>query len=353
MRFLLAAGGTGGHIFPAVAFGQWLSQKHGADITYLCGSRDVELSIYRGVDIEPRVLEISGSPLGISGIMPKLKRVKELAASYRDAARIIDQLHPDACISFGGYASAPMLLAAKRRGIKTIAHEQNASAGIMTKAAAKIGIPIAAGWKVCRGVSDFTYTGVPVRQMRKMSRDEAWGELEMPCDRPAGIVVVAMSGSLGSSGLSKTIMQAADDEQLNNFTFLMLDPKISSATKCGSRAYQIPQRWDIAPVFSVADIVITRCGASTLSEVAAADIPCVAAPWRGAARDHQMHNAIEFANAPHRIIWNEKKDDVEDMTLKLKELEKYLSNSEKHNGSKLYYNEDETVCERLISMIEL
>jgi UDP-N-acetylglucosamine--N-acetylmuramyl-(pentapeptide) pyrophosphoryl-undecaprenol N-acetylglucosamine transferase len=152
-KILIVAGGTGGHIFPALAFGRWiLDQKKNEGVSYLSGDRPLELEIYASQGIEPYRLFLSGSPLGSPSILRNARRWMELFRSFFQVGRFLRRERPDACFLFGGYVSLLPLLWCRFLKIPILAHEQNACAGKVTKLASYLGAPVAAGWSQCRGL---------------------------------------------------------------------------------------------------------------------------------------------------------------------------------------------------------
>ena len=351
-RVLLAAGGTGGHIFPALSFGEWLSRtRPDVEVAYVCGSRALEREIYRSAGVEPLVLSASGSPLGASG-RKKIARCRELFASFAEARRYVRDFSPGMCVTFGGYASAPVLAVARMRKATVVAHEQNAYAGRITRVAAKIRIPVASGWAVCEPLppSAYRHTGIPVRKFRRMKRSDAWRELGMPGEAPEGPTVLVMTGSLGSEGMQGVLQSLCRDETLRGWTFLAVGAKGDAPERFAENLTLLPKRWDASPFFSVADIAMTRGGASTLSEVAAMDLPGIVIPWRGAVDDHQMKNARCFAANPMHAIWDEKTEQVGDLVKKLNDLYRSLPAKTGDIGKRMY-NAAESACERLWDLL--
>jgi UDP-N-acetylglucosamine--N-acetylmuramyl-(pentapeptide) pyrophosphoryl-undecaprenol N-acetylglucosamine transferase len=346
-RVLLAAGGTGGHIFPALSFGDWLREtRENIDVAYMCGSRELERDIYRSMGVEPFVLSASGSPLG-AAVGQRIGRCGELLASFAEARSRVRDFSPDMCVTFGGYVSAPALVLARLRKTRVAAHEQNARAGRITRLAAKIGVPVASGWEVCEPLRPkaYTHTGVPVRLFRRIEKRGAWRELGLPGETPEGPTVIVMTGSLGSEGIQAVLRSLCGDERLRGWTFLSVGAKGDEPESLAENLILLPRRWDASPFFSVADIAITRGGASTLSEVMVMDLPCIVIPWREASCDHQMKNAECFASNPKHAIWDEKTELVDDLVKKLSDLRG--SFPVRAGAGKKMYNAAEGACERL------
>jgi UDP-N-acetylglucosamine--N-acetylmuramyl-(pentapeptide) pyrophosphoryl-undecaprenol N-acetylglucosamine transferase len=304
-KILIVAGGTGGHIFPALAFGRWiLAQKKAGDVFYLSGSRSLEVEIYASQGIRPHRLSSTGSPLGSSSIVRKFRRCVELLCSFFQAGYFLRRERPDICFLFGGYISLMPLLWCRFWGIRTIAHEQNVCAGKVTRLASYFRIPIASGWNECRGVDVFKPVGVPVRPLKKISREEASFIFEINVKNEEFVIGV-VGGSLSSASLSALIEEISrntagvNDE---NCIFVVLSdiPNFSF----GEKVYFIGRQWDMGPFYSLCDAVICRAGASTLSEVAAYGIPSLVMPWKLASDRHQEANAECFGALTGNMIWS-------------------------------------------------
>jgi UDP-N-acetylglucosamine--N-acetylmuramyl-(pentapeptide) pyrophosphoryl-undecaprenol N-acetylglucosamine transferase len=349
---MLVAGGTGGHILPAIAFGDWLRrEKPHVEINYMSGSRPIEREIYRASNAEPRAIGITGSPAGVRGVR-SLRRWADLMKGAVEAGRILKDFSPDACVLFGGYASVPALAAGRVMGIYTVLHEQNALAGRVTKLASKLGVKIASGWENCEGLKRSRYTpvGVPIRRMPAMPKETAWDALKVRPHRGSGPVVSVMTGSLGSGGMANILTELAGRAPFLSWLFLLLDPESETPRSAGN-VVRLPNMWDISPLYSVSDMLITRGGASTLTEAIAARKPTVIVPWRGAADDHQMKNALAAlaVSGETALVWDERGDSLGELAVKLELLhDKYI----RENGftANLLYNSGEaaeTNCRRL------
>lgn len=346
-RVLLAAGGTGGHIFPAISFGQWIEREHPeAEVLYVSGSRKLEAEIYSSFGLRPHVLPLDGSPLGKMGLAI-LTRTFDLGRAMIDAMSFTGRYRPDASVIFGGYVSAPIFFAMKMRGIRMVAHEQNARAGRMTKIAARLGTTIAAGWNECQGVpaGRFKKVGIPTRSFEIIDRADALSRLG--AERFAGrTVVVEMTGSLGSDKVMAALASIAGDEAVKDgFAFIAVGGREEIERE---NVIAVPLMWDPAPLFSAADILIARAGASTLAEAYAADIPCITVPWHGAADGHQMMNARCFADSPKRKIWDEAVEEPQMLVQKLIELQ----NISKNTKEKMY-NKSEEPCKDLWDLLSI
>lgn len=286
-RILIASGGTGGHIFPAIVFGKNL-QEQGSIVSWLCGSRELERTIYNASGIEPVILSLAGSPMGTRSPAKIFSRVLDVFRSLRQASRYIADFKPDEIYLFGGYISFAPLIVSRLKHIPVTLHEQNAAAGRVTRLASRMGARIITGWPVCEGIKQFTYTGIPVREPVRIARSEALRLLGLNLPEGTKIVGVA-GGSLGSGPLSEMLRRTAGMCPEYEFVFLSSKEKREEGNM-----HFIPAQWDMNPFYSVCDVLVCRAGGSTLAEALKWGMPAITIPWLGAAENHQVKNAEEF-----------------------------------------------------------
>jgi UDP-N-acetylglucosamine--N-acetylmuramyl-(pentapeptide) pyrophosphoryl-undecaprenol N-acetylglucosamine transferase len=313
----------------------------------MSGSRQVELEIYRSSEIEPLVLEIEGSPIGAPR-GKKLRRWKDLIQSIDRAAEIMEKRRPDLCVFFGGSSSTAALWVAITRKTPAIVHEQNACAGKLTRAAPFMRIPVVSGWENCHPLArkNFVRVGVPIRPIRGMERGAAIEALGLDAESAGSPAVAVMGGSLGSEKLTETIEELSRMEGFASWSFLAIAHEAGAPERTSRNFTRLPKMWDIAPLYNAADILITRGGASTLAEVEASGLPSVIVPWRQAAGDHQMKNAMELAKSGRSDIWDESGGKLADLAEKLKKLHGSHGATQRDIGKRMY-NASENICERL------
>lgn len=293
-KILLVAGGTGGHIIPAVAFGQWL-EKRGETVLWLTGNRPLEREIFAAHGVKPLHLPLEGSPLGVKGV-PSLRRWWQLLSSFFTAFGILKKEKIERCVLFGGYLSMPVLMATRCARIPVLMHEQNTVAGKVTRFAAKMGIPVACAWKVCerlkKGAKVFP-VGMPLRPITLMGREEAQRRLLGGALPPGEKLLVILGGSLGSGGMKQLLQNAQN--MLKSTGYRVLCMGIDADTRPFPEALVHRACWDMSLVYSAADVVMCRAGASTLAELQSLGIPAVAVPWLRSADNHQIGNAQCFS----------------------------------------------------------
>ncbi|MDR2175005.1 MAG: UDP-N-acetylglucosamine--N-acetylmuramyl-(pentapeptide) pyrophosphoryl-undecaprenol N-acetylglucosamine transferase [Synergistaceae bacterium] len=313
---LIAAGGTGGHIFPALAFGNWL-REHGkaGRIRYLSGSRPLEAEIYRSQGVDPIRLPLPGSPLGGASAAQNFQRWTALLRSFFRTGVLLTRDRPDVCFLFGGYVSAAPLLWCRLLRIPAVMHEQNACAGKVTRLAARLGVPVASGWDECRGLGGrrFVPVGIPVRALKRLPRRDAAAALGLDA-REEDLIAGVIGGSLGSASMNALVdrLSAKPPESVLNaqkarggrFILVVLGDAPSSAVPRPNVRF-VGRQWDMTAFYSLCDFVLCRAGASTLAELAAYGVPALAVPWMQAADGHQEANALNFVRRTGNPLWLE------------------------------------------------
>ncbi|MCL1876206.1 MAG: UDP-N-acetylglucosamine--N-acetylmuramyl-(pentapeptide) pyrophosphoryl-undecaprenol N-acetylglucosamine transferase [Synergistaceae bacterium] len=298
MKIFLVAGGTGGHIFPAVAFGQWLERESKvSSLHYVCGNRALELEIYRYSGIEPLILPIEGSPFGVSGILKKLKRTFNIVKSCISMYSLLRNHKPDACFMFGGYVSFPALVACSIAGIPAVMHEQNAIAGKVVKLSKRIGKLIVKSW------DNEISSNVPVRPFVLWDRQAAFLNLRIDRRWLNSRIIGIMGGSLTSVSLINVLNTIV--KSFPECLFLALSEKEEMEAE---NVLYIGRQWDMNPVFSIVDLVVCRGGASTLAELEAYNIPTIVVPWEKSSDNHQVANALKYSEITDNYIWRENQE---------------------------------------------
>ena len=305
-KIALVAGGTGGHIFPAISLAKWIKvNRPDTEVIFFSGNRQLEQDIYNNSGIAPIVLPLQGSPLS-GNLSTKFKRVCNLIRSFFISNGYLREEKPDFVLFFGGYISFPVYLCAKLRSIPVALHEQNACAGKVTRLFAKFGERIFSGFKICLPLDadKVIYTGIPTRKFDLLPKEVALEELALPHDLSKGKIVLVLTGSLGSKTIKDTILALSSDKNFAGINFI-LPAASDKATQAGKNIWLLPRIWKTELLFSLADVIIARAGASSLAEIADLAIPAIIVPWDGAKDDHQYFNACEFVRENNAILLDE------------------------------------------------
>jgi UDP-N-acetylglucosamine--N-acetylmuramyl-(pentapeptide) pyrophosphoryl-undecaprenol N-acetylglucosamine transferase len=299
-RVIIAGGGTGGHIFPAVAIGHALQrQQPGTQLLFVGARNKMEMEKVPQEGFEIVGLDIAGFNRG--NIFKNLALPFKLLKSYRDARKIIKDFKPDAAVGVGGYASFPILRVAQRMGIPTLVQEQNSFAGksnqILGKKAKAICVAYA-NMERFFPKDKLILTGNPVRKsisQMNITRDEGQAWLGGDTYKTTLLII---GGSLGAKTINETI-----DEQLA----AIMDTGLQVVWQTGRQYYEQAQRSaasyngrvkvydfikDMDYAYAAADVVISRAGALAISELCIIAKPVIFVPYPYAAEDHQTSNAL-------------------------------------------------------------
>lgn len=300
--FVLAAGGTGGHLFPAQALAERLV-RNGAAVCLATDRRaDAFAAPVPGIDIR----EICAGPLG-GGPLQSARGVAAMAIGLLQARRLLRRLDPAAVVGFGGYPSVPTMLAASQLGFPTVIHEQNAVLGRANRLlAARVG-RIATGFPDAAGLrpadrARAAYTGNPVRPAIGAAAPLAY---RPPC-AGAPFELLILGGSQGARIFAEIVPPAvaALPQALRSALRVSQQARREDceqvATQLAAAGIAAEVRsffTDVPERLARAQLVICRAGASTVAELAAIGRPALLVPYPHATDDHQTANARAFADA--------------------------------------------------------
>lgn len=299
MRVIMAGGGTGGHIYPALAIARGiLSRWSQAKIIFVGTKEGMEHEIIPESGFELRTISAQG--LNRSSLIKAASSALKVPVGFWQARTIIKGFNPDIVIGTGGYVSYPVVLAASIMQVKTVIHEQNAFPGLANRALAKraerimLTFPEAAA-HFPAGIT--RVTGLPVRpEIMTANRREAAAFFNLKEDR---FTIVVVGGSRGALRINQAMdglapLLSADGVQIiwitgeqhyENLTKSLSQPTILDNV----RIY--PYLYNMELALAMADLVVCRAGAATLSELAVLGIPAILVPYPYAAENHQEKNA--------------------------------------------------------------
>lgn len=299
--FVLAAGGSGGHIYPARALAETLLAR---------GHKVVLITDRRGAAFDDALPQVevhriaAGAPSG-RGFWGKIDGVARIFKGLGQARRLLGAIRPAAVVGFGGYASVPTVMAATRQGLVTILHEQNAILGRANRMLARRVAKIATAFPSIRGVppqisARLARTGNPIR-----SEIAALAETRyQPPEPPSPLHLLVFGGSQGSRALSLLVPAAVAELDAEHRARLTITQQCRPEDVDEVReAYaKIDQPAELASYFNdmgarmgKAQLAITRAGASTIAELSAAGRPAILIPYPYATDDHQRANAEALA----------------------------------------------------------
>lgn len=287
MRAILAGGGTGGHVIPALAIAQRLRAEFAAEILFIGTSRGIENRLVPKAGFDLRLVDVGA--LKNVGLSTRLKTLSDLPKAVWAASRIISGFRPDVVIGVGGYASGPAMMASVLRKIPTLIFEPNVVPGFANRVVAPFVSAAAVHFQETgKYFRHCAVTGVPVR--------EAFFQL---AEQPATPTLLAFGGSQGAHAINEAVIQAAP-ELLKKVSGLRIVHQTGEADfNAASAAYEklgdsveVHRFIDDMPrAFAQASLLVCRSGASTVAEVTAAGKPAIFVPFSRAADDHQKRNA--------------------------------------------------------------
>ncbi len=318
MRLMLAGGGTGGHLFPAVALAQeLLNQDPQSSVLFVGTERGLEQRLLPKMGFALETVDMVGV-VG-RGWQGRLEMIPKLLKSLGQARKIIRQYQPDMVIGVGGYASVPVLMAAKFSGIPYAIHEQNAQPGLsnklLGKGAKKIFLSFpesAAGFDEQRTL----VTGNPLRE----GLETVTSELPAPGKllifggsrgaRAINHAVMAMLPLLKEWPARPTLLHQTGEDDYAQVRDAYLNAGLDSAQV-------VPFIDDMASAYSESSLVVCRAGATTLAELAVTGRPAILIPFPYAAADHQTANARAFESAGAAEVLVQKHLDAETLAMKI------------------------------------
>jgi len=322
---LMAAGGTGGHVYPAIAVAKHLREVQPDSQVLFVGTRE---------RLEARAVPAAGFPLavirvkGLAGRQSLLQRVASIAwlaagLPLWQSLAILLRFRPHVVVGMGGFASGPVILAARLTGIPTLAVEQNEIPGFTTRIIAKMVSAAAVVSEPCRqrylrllgkraSKVSVRVVGNPVRaEILSATREDGARALGLDVNRT---ILLAVGGSIGSLPVNRAFAGAlellakkpgfANSVDVLHITgrqnIAFLDP--ARAEEFGLRYHVRDYLDDIHNALAAADLVVTRAGGTALAEITARGLPAIVIPWAGAADGHQEQNALRLAKAGAAVM---------------------------------------------------
>ena len=322
-KILIATGGTGGHINPALAVAGYIREKYPkAQILFVGTAVKMEAQLVPAAGYDFKTIDIQGfsRDLTPSGIKQNIGTVIKLVKSSSQAKKIIRDFGPDVVLGFGGYVGGPVLRTACKLGIPTAIHEQNAFPGVTNKALAKlvdkVMLTAPEAEKYMQPKNPCIVTGLPVRgELINANREFSRAELGVD-ERP---VILSMGGSLGARVINNAVTQLIEERYERKDCYFL-----HATGKAGVGMFDVIEKEkninlaenkhimlreyinDMHRCMAAADLVICRAGASSLSEIQAMGKPSILVPYPYAAENHQYYNAMELVKNNAAILIEEK-----------------------------------------------
>ncbi|MEZ5360266.1 MAG: undecaprenyldiphospho-muramoylpentapeptide beta-N-acetylglucosaminyltransferase [Candidatus Zixiibacteriota bacterium] len=303
MRVLFAGGGTGGHLFPAIAIAEEIKRLDGAsEIEFIGTEYGIEYRMKDTLEYKLHVIAMRGMPRKLS--LGLLLFPFRLMKAVRQCKVLIQAFKPDIVVGTGGYVAGPPIMAAAKLGIPSVLQEQNSYPGLVTRKLAAKTTMLFLAYKraeqyLPQGVRH-KRLGNPIRRsVTTGNRADALRKFGLREDRKT---ILILGGSQGAHRLNEAVLRSMDK----------LDATVQILWQCGKRDYtEVAERLnkkdfvvslfpfsnDMASVYAAADFAVARAGALTIAELTACGIPAILVPYPHATADHQTHNAKEVVDA--------------------------------------------------------
>ena len=310
MRILIACGGTGGHIFPGLSLALELRERGIKEILLLGTDHPLEVKLFGSFGLPYRLMPVA--KLSANPVKFLIFFVRFLVSSLR-SAKLLFEYKPDIVVGFGGYASFPICKFAALMGKPLFLHEQNCEAGLANRILALLARRVAVSFKETEKAfgKKAVFTGNPIRKRLLTARREE--ALKLYKLSPDKFTVLVLGGSQGSQRINTIVGQMlgllSDEEKkqmqiihiagIRNYGEVRAKYEGSGIE---ARVYDFVE--DIGYVYAMADLIVSRAGATALFEIAALGIPSIMIPYRFAG-GHQYRNAAALERAGGTIVMDE------------------------------------------------
>src|SRR5882757_7109781 len=302
MRIVIAGGGTGGHVIPALAIAHQLKKQFAAEVLFIGTARGIETRLVPQAGFHLELIKV-GALKNVS-LMTRAKTMFDLPRALWTSGRMLTDFDPDVVIGVGGYASGPAMFAAIRRRIPTLAFEPNVVPGLANRLVARwVSVAAVHFEETCEYFPRCKVTGVPVR--------EAF--FNIPLKAVSAPTLLVFGGSQGARAINQAMMESLSGlrERVPGLHIIHQTGQrdydnVREAYKKAGVLGEVHKFIDDMPgAFARADLLVCRSGASTVAEIAAAGKPAIFVPFPRAADDHQNVNARALERAGAAIVVEE------------------------------------------------
>ncbi|MGC2245609.1 MAG: undecaprenyldiphospho-muramoylpentapeptide beta-N-acetylglucosaminyltransferase [Terriglobales bacterium] len=303
MRVIIAGGGTGGHVIPALAIAQQLKKQFDAEVLFIGTARGIETRLVPQAHFPLQLIQV-GALKNVSPIT-RAKTLFDLPRALWTSGRIVSDFRPDVVVGVGGYASGPAMIAALRRRIPTLAFEPNVVPGFANRLVARFVSAAAVHFQeTCEYFRNCKVTGVPVRA----------AFFTIAANNQGGApTLLVFGGSQGAHAINQAMMESLPGLRAKVPTIHVIHQTGQRDFDAVQAAYQragisgeVHKFIDDMPAtFALADLLVCRSGASTVGEITAAGKPAIFVPFPRAADDHQNKNARALEGAGAAVVVEE------------------------------------------------
>ena len=308
MKFLIAAGGTGGHITPGIAIATMLKNE-GHEVIFVGTENGLETDLVPKAGFEIKYIHAKGLK---GGIINKIKALIELKKGINDCKEIIEKELPDMVIGTGGYVTAPLMIAGIDKKTPTMIHESNALPGKTTKWLSKQVDCVAVGFEDAKkkldNLNNIIVTGNPNKMgLSNLTKDEAKIKLGIK-----GKMILIFGGSQGAKKINETMIELINSKNFDGYNVIYATgPKhydnITNELKDIPENVKVEKYiYNMEEVMKASDVVVCRSGALTVSEISTVGVASILIPFPHAAENHQYYNAKTLEDIKAGIIIEEK-----------------------------------------------
>lgn len=312
MRFVIAAGGTGGHLFPGLAVGEvFLARGH--ETMLLISEKEIDAIATQGRS-EFRIEKVAGVALQSKSPLALLSFLWKTRAAVAQCKQLFADWRPAAVLGMGGFTSFAPIYAGRKRGLPTFVHESNAIPGRANRLNARYVTRVLLGFAECREhfrKARCEVTGTPVRSALTSPVDKSAALATFGLS-PAKKTLLVMGGSQGASGINKSVAAALPSLAGRALQAVHLTGKTDEAAtrdayaRAGLTAHVAAFHHRMQEAYGAADLAIARSGAASLTELSYFGLPSVLIPYPFAADDHQTANARIFERVGASVLLQER-----------------------------------------------
>lgn len=310
-KVILSGGGTGGHIFPALAIANEIKERYpDVEILFVGALGRMEMEKIPAAGYKIVGLPVMGFPR-----KPSLKMLTFFAKLFKSASmarQIVKEFHPQIAIGVGGFASGPLLRAAAKQKIPTLIQEQNSYAGITNKLLGKKVNSICVAYDKMERffpANKISFTGNPVRANLIENKNKNTEALEYFKCKKDDKVILIIGGSLGARSVNNAVLENINEIaksgvqiiwQTGAYYFNQIKAELATNKPQNLQLHKFITRMDLA--YSVADVIVSRAGAGTISELCLVGKPAILVPSPNVSEDHQTKNAMALVEKNAAVL---------------------------------------------------
>lgn len=300
MRVMIAAAGTGGHINPGIAIANEIKKNEpNSKIVFIGTNNGIEKDLVPRAGYELKTLDAYGLQRKIS--LQNFKRICKTLRSYKNAKKMVREFKPDIIIGTGGYICGPVISAGLKYKVKTVLHESNAFPGVAVKLLSRKVDTVMLGFEDAKErlpkAKNVVVTGTPTKvykiELSETKKCKLKEELDIKNNLP---IVLAFGGSQGAESINKSLTKIINNKLNNNYQLVWAVGKdkyenIKKQINNNNNVKLLPYIYNMEEVLNLADVIVSRSGAMTITEITRCHKPAIFIPFPFATENHQEYNA--------------------------------------------------------------